>query len=70
MNLMRMTASHTNPFRVRDRLERRFDAVHVRDAEADGWMSMECFNGDRLRLVIRFVHAPPGWTYMVLPTRA
>lgn len=67
MNLIRMTSSHTNPFRVRDRLERRFDSVHVGDADSSGWMEMECWTDDRLRLIVRFVYAPPGWTYIVLP---
>lgn len=70
MNLTRLTTSHTNPLRVRDGLERRFDAVRVGDAQADGWMEMECWTADRLRLIVRFVYAPPGWTYIVLPSRA
>lgn len=69
MNLVRMTSSHTSPLRVRDGLERRFDSVHVGDAGADGWMEMRCYDDVRLRLIVRFVYAPPGWTYIVLPVR-
>ena len=70
MDLQTLTTSQANPYRVRDGLMQRFDAVDVEEASLDGWFEMRCIRDERLRMIIRFVYAPPGCTYLILPVRA
>ncbi len=71
MNLNSLIARRADPGVVRDALMSHFEGVEVVEANRAGWYDQLCHDGERVRLVVRFVWstAQGGWTYHVMPVR-